>query len=56
MLPNLMEIVKTGVSVVLVLAGIVNFLHGSWYGAMFGIFAEDSVDNTGMFWLLLSSA
>ena len=27
----------------------VNFLHGSWYGAMFWICGENSVDNTGMF-------
>ena len=40
----------------LVLAGIVNFLHSSYYGAMVWICAENSVDNTGMFSLLLSSA
>ena len=34
----------------------VNFLRSSWYGAMFWICAEDSVGNTGMFSLLLSSA
>jgi len=34
----------------------VNFLHSSLYGAMFWISAENSVDNTGMFSLLLSSA
>ena len=34
----------------------VNFLHSSWYGAMFWICAENSVDNSGMFSLLLSSA
>ena len=36
--------------------GRVNFLHSSWYGAMFWICDENSVDNTGMFSLLLSSA
>jgi len=41
---------------VLVLAGIVNFLHSSLYGAMFWICDENSVDNTGTFSLLLSSA
>ena len=34
----------------------VNFLHSSWYGAMLWIYAENSVDNSGMFSLLLSSA
>ena len=34
----------------------VAFLHRSWYGAMFWGCAENSVDNTGMFLLLLSSA
>jgi len=34
----------------------VNFLHSSQSGAMFWICAEHSVDNTGMFLLLLSSA
>ena len=33
-----------------------NFLHSSWYGAMFWICAGNSVDNAGMFLLLLSSA
>ena len=33
-----------------------SFLHGSWYGTMFWVCAENSVDNTGMFSLLLSSA
>ena len=36
--------------------GRVNFLHSNWYGATFWICAENSVDNTGMFSLLLSSA
>ena len=36
--------------------GRVNFLRSSWYEAMFWICAENSVDNTGMFSLLLSSA
>ena len=31
-----------------------NFLHSSWYGAMFWICAENSVDNTERFLLLLS--
>ena len=34
----------------------VNLLHSSWYGAMFWICAENSVDSTEMFSLLLSSA
>ena len=34
----------------------VRFLHSSYYGAMVWICAGNSVDNTGMFWLLLSSA
>ena len=34
----------------------VAFLHRSWYGAMFWGCAENSVDNTRMFLLLLSSA
>jgi len=34
----------------------VNFLCSSLYGAMFGICAGNSVDNTGIFSLLLSSA
>ena len=36
--------------------GRVNFLHSSWYGAVVWICAGNSVDNTGMFSLLLSSA
>jgi len=32
----------------------VNFLHSSWYGATFWICADHSVDDTGMFSLLLS--
>ena len=27
----------------------VNFLHRSWYGALFWVCAENSVDDTGMF-------
>jgi len=27
----------------------VNSLHSSWYGVMFWVCAENSVDNTGMF-------
>ena len=34
----------------------VNFLHSSYCGAMFWICAENSIDNTEMFLLLLSSA
>ena len=34
----------------------VNFFHNSWYGALFWICAGNSVDNTGRFSLLLSSA
>jgi len=34
----------------------VNSLHSSKYGAMFWICAENSVKNTGMFMLFLSSA
>ena len=34
----------------------VNFLHSSWYGAMFWICDQNSIDNTGMFSLLLNSA
>ena len=34
----------------------VNFLHSSWYGATFWICAGNSVGNTAMFQLLLSSA
>ena len=34
----------------------VNVLHSSYYGAKFWICAENSVDNTGMFSLPLSSA
>ena len=34
----------------------VNFLHNNWYGAVFWICAENSVDNTGMFQLWLSRA
>ena len=34
----------------------VNGLHSSWSGALLWICAENSVGNTGMFWLLLSSA
>jgi len=33
----------------------VNFLHTSWYETIFWICAENSVDHTGMFRLLLSS-
>lgn len=32
-----------------------NFLCSSWYGAVFGICAENSVDNSRMFFLLLDS-
>jgi len=32
--------------------GSVNFLHSSHYGAMFWICAENSVDNTGMFFVI----
>ena len=34
----------------------VNFLHSSWYEVMLWTFAENCVDNTGMFQFLLSSA
>jgi len=34
----------------------VNFLHRSQHGAMFWICAENSVDNTGKFQILLSGA
>ena len=34
----------------------VNFFHSSYYGTMFRICAGNSVDNTGMLSLLLSSA
>jgi len=34
----------------------INVPQSSWYGAMFSICDENSVDNTGMFQLLLSSA
>ena len=34
----------------------INFLHGSQYQSMFCICAENSVDDTGVFSLLLSSA
>ena len=34
----------------------VNFLHSNWYGATFWICVGNSVDNTGMFSFLLSSA
>jgi len=36
--------------------GRLNFLHSSWYGAIFWICAGNSVGNTEMFSLLLSSA
>lgn len=34
----------------------INFLHGSWYGAIFWIYNENSVDTAPVFGLLLSSA
>ena len=34
----------------------VNFFHSSYYGTMFWICAENSIDNTGVFSLLLSRA
>lgn len=37
------------------LPGSVNFLHSSWYGAVLFIRAENTVDNSGVFSLLLSS-
>jgi len=36
--------------------GRVNFLHSSWSGALLWVCAANSVGNTGMFLLLLSSA
>lgn len=34
----------------------VNFLHISWYGVVFWICGGNSMDNTGILWLSLSSA
>lgn len=39
-------------SLVLVLAGRVDFLHSSWFGAVFWICAENTIDNRNIFSLL----
>lgn len=36
--------------------GKADFLHNSWYGGVLCVCDENSVDNSGMFWLLQSSA
>lgn len=46
---------KSWSEVVLVLAGLVHFLHRNWYNTAFWIQHEKNINSSLMFWLLISS-